>query len=1502
VETRGFIQNLASTNTQIEAAELSKNRRKGKQLVSNWSVATRYGSVHAIRNDKPISDALSAYGEWAQIEIEFLAQFLENAKTILDVGSHIGLHALAFASLSPNAKIHAFEPQPQLFKLLQKNVAGLGGSVVAHNTAIGDKASSAYLPLIPLDAATNAGASSISISPVENWVPTSVVPLDSMQFDSVEFLKLDIEGFEAQALVGAEQIIKRCRPAIYCEVNTVQNGNSIFEAIKPFQYDAYFVATAAFNPENFNQSSSNFFGVANESGLLLLPTGSRLPQAKRVTLLQLVRTIDEFAEVFLTVPRFGDDSAYHRDPKKLRALLMDAQAETILARQTVEKLEPRLEEISMLEAKCTLQDATLAEERENSQKLQSRLQTQLEKCASLELAVRDANLLCESHFETAREERQRRETLAGELESQFQSIQTLLVNNKELESTLHAAQGSERVLRGDNERLRELLKAERVKSASDHSSLVTVQINTARLAAELRAAQHSLSVRIEDLESSERECAELKSRIATLDVRLVEESTWRSNAEKALSEGNRKLDEYKAEKGLGAARIAALEAQLVSSEGTSSELRRRNDLANAQLKSQLSEHAMLKERISALETGLRSATALVNEMQLELEASRARTATEQRHATAAELRFEGLRQIVENERKRFTDLRSELTREQAAHRDTNSEVELHRKRNVAAMQTFESVMAPLAMNGLIASFFRKYAKGELAESIREIQRSNLFDEAWYRNQYPDVTSRWNPAAHYLCFGAFQGFNPGPNFDSRAYLEANPDVYASAMNPLLHYVRWGLRELRRTHITPSSNSANEMLEPSNKHAFWERPKAPKMSLFYEIADQRKQQSESRIAEVDVIIPVYRSYDDTLACIASVLATCRSNAHFELVVVDDCSPEPELSAALSELAQIGLITLHRNEVNLGFVGTVNRGMALHPDRDVVLLNSDTLVFGDWIDRLRRHVEMGHQIATVTPFTNNGTICSYPRFCQDNKEAFDRPLAELDQLFQQINSRESVAVPTGVGFCFYITRASLNDIGLFDEATFGKGYGEENDFCVRASDRGWKNLHALDIFVFHSGETSFAETAQSSKQRGLQALLRKHPDYEKVVESYVGRDPARAARIAVDVARAFGGPPKQLILCISHLSGGGIDRYLRDYAANRKLIGVDVLLFVPAKPGTLTGHFRMPGSMQLLQDQGPIDIVHDAEILRQILSRFNVTQIEVHSTVGWSHKVLPKISRLAQLCGVQFSAMLHDYVAVCPQITLINESGGYCGEEGIEQCNRCLSSLTDQPISVHPDLRGVARLNISGWRREYEKMLRAASEVIAPSVDTAMRYQSYFPGLAISTTPHVEDNSHLSKLTASPVRDNKVRIAVIGAIGPHKGSRVLLNCAKDALMRSLPIEFVVIGYTDIDQDLLQHSVAITGKYDEHEVGDLLASHGVSVAFLPSVWPETFCYTLSIALAAGLPTCVFDLGAQAERLANSETSLILPLGLMKHPEQINDQLVLFAEKLKRQTLEVQM
>ena len=268
-------------------------------------------------------------------------------------------------------------------------------------------------------------------------------------------------------------------------------------------------------------------------------------------------------------------------------------------------------------------------------------------------------------------------------------------------------------------------------------------------------------------------------------------------------------------------------------------------------------------------------------------------------------------------------------------------------------------------------------------------------------------------------------------------------------------------------------------------------------------------------VDVIVPVYRGLAETRRCLESLFAHAQRTP-LSIVAIDDASPEPGIVAYLDDLAAQGRVELLRNDLNLGFVRTVNRGLALHADRDVVLLNSDTEVANDWLDRLESCAYREGDIGTVTPFSNNATICSYPFEGWTGGTPGTLGLAPLDRLFATVNAGRHADLPTAVGFCMYIRRACLAAVGTFDDERFGRGYGEENDFCLRAAAAGWRSVLAADVFVFHEGAVSFSGERDALTRAATAMLLERHPEYSRIIEDFHAADPLRPLRLAVDDAR--------------------------------------------------------------------------------------------------------------------------------------------------------------------------------------------------------------------------------------------------------------------------------------------------------------------------------------------------------------------------------------------------
>jgi GT2 family glycosyltransferase len=622
---------------------------------------------------------------------------------------------------------------------------------------------------------------------------------------------------------------------------------------------------------------------------------------------------------------------------------------------------------------------------------------------------------------------------------------------------------------------------------------------------------------------------------------------------------------------------------------------------------------------------------------------------------------------------------------------------------------------------------------------------------------------------------------------------------------------------------------------------------------------------RTAGVDVIIPVHDNGSVALACIESALASVANEAH--IIVVDDASEDEDLALKLDSLHAKGQITLLRNPNNVGFVQSVNRGFAVHQHHDVVILNSDAQVHGDWLRRLRAHAYSADNVATVTPLSNRGSIASYPSL--EGSDIEPTQATTLHELAARANDGASVQIPVGVGFCLYIRRDSLEAVGVFDADTFAVGYGEETDFCLRARQQGWAHLLAADTFVYHVGGVTFGGRRAALLERSERLLNLRYRGYTRYIARYLEADPLLVVRRQLDEQRltALGA---NFVLLVTLALTGGVDHYVKQRCEAIRSRGQIPLVLRPIQAGdssrcmisTEVPNFSTPNLL--------FNIPRELAALERLLSRVGLVKTEIQHFLHLDPRVIEAVRALAP-----YEVMLHDYSWICPRVTLINHSGRYCGEPAVEVCDKCVKrggSLLNEKISVRS-----LRERSEGW-------LRGASNVVAPSRDTANRIRRHFAGLPVEVRAHAAIDWELAP--ECPSHDGITTVGLIGAIGQHKGFEILLACARDARQRRLPLRFVVIGYTQGD-DRLQatRKVFVTGRYHQQELPHLLERERPDVILFPSMWPETWCYALDEAMGAGLPIVAFDIGALGERLRGQPGATLLPV--MTPASEVNDSIM---------------
>ncbi|HJX57570.1 MAG TPA: glycosyltransferase, partial [Thiobacillus sp.] len=646
------------------------------------------------------------------------------------------------------------------------------------------------------------------------------------------------------------------------------------------------------------------------------------------------------------------------------------------------------------------------------------------------------------------------------------------------------------------------------------------------------------------------------------------------------------------------------------------------------------------------------------------------------------------------------------------------------------------------------------------------------------------------------------------------------------------------------------------------------------------DDRALPAPARV--VDVIVPVYRGFEETRRCIESVLKTECATA-FELVLVDDASPEPDLASYCASLGNRPGVTVLANARNLGFVGSVNRGMALHPDCDVVLLNSDTEVANDWLDRLRRCAYSQADIGTATPFSNNATICSYPFFCADNAMPAGIGLAELDNLFARVNSGGHVEIPTAIGFCVYIRRACLNQVGLFDAEHFERGYGEENDFSRRAAKAGWRNVLCADTFVFHAGGVSFQAERERLMANAAEVLRGLHPDYDALVGRFVAADTPAKYRQRVDIARArmrMGLSPLSddapdeadrasapARLHVVHDLGGGLARWVRDYCQADEA-GVNLILMPYSSShamgeGLVLHAGKTMKPLAFWQFSAPIQATAETHpeyrrVIEAIVRDYGVGAVLVSSLIGHALDSLDT--------GLPTVIVNHDYYPFCPAIQIY--FGGVCQHCDSNRLAECAANNPDfnPPHRVFPVAE---RIRV---RERYLELVESnAIALVVPSRSAREHLERLAPRLgkaAFVTIPHGYPAGLSPMPHHGPAPGGKLRIVVLGMLSVSKGMR-LLSEGLPQLLEFAEIHLVGAKEAgELFRDI--PGVHVVEQYASEDLPAIVASIQPDVGLLLSIVPETFSYTLSELFLLGIPPAATRLGGFAERILAGETGYL--------------------------------
>lgn len=615
-------------------------------------------------------------------------------------------------------------------------------------------------------------------------------------------------------------------------------------------------------------------------------------------------------------------------------------------------------------------------------------------------------------------------------------------------------------------------------------------------------------------------------------------------------------------------------------------------------------------------------------------------------------------------------------------------------------------------------------------------------------------------------------------------------------------------------------------------------------------------------VTIIVPIFNAHDEVRACIESVVEQTTIAAR--LLLINDASTDERIPQLLKWAKTYSNVHVINNEQNLGYTKTINVGIKWAGNDDIVLLNSDTVVGSRWLQNLQVAAYHEPDIATVTAMSDNAGAFSVPTMGRANElpkwltfEEFTRAIAHNCQNIYP-------EVPTGNGFCLYIRRAVFDRIGFFDEATFPRGYGEENDFCMRALRAGWRHIIDDRTLVRHVRSASFQGEKTSLYEAGGKAITKLYPAYKKLTKTFTTSPNLLKVRYKIRKLIEKGENIHKRVLprvlYVISTQTGGTPQTNQDLMNGLSDQYHTFLLHCNSQKIVLYDTSCQPHLVcETIQLESPISAEsyyskeYD-EAVSSILVRYGIELLHIRHIL-WHSLSLP---RLAKQIGISVVFSFHDFYTICPTVNLLDENLVFCGGRCTETEGQCDVKLWDNNL---PKLK---HNFIKTWQQMMADMLQYADAFVTTSSSAKAQIEQIYPQLnqkPFSVIPHGRDFLQLEANTAIYEQflhpSQPLRLLFSGNVGKHKGAELITQI--EALDIEKRIEFHFLGNTDPMLRLIGKHYGAYKREDYHKWIRKIQPHYVG---LFSIWPETYCHTLTESWASGVPVIALDMGAVGDRI----------------------------------------
>lgn len=1565
------------------------------------TISGRYGTISFPSSDQTIGRSLRTYGEWAENEIRFLLKFLHPGDTVLDVGAYIGTHTLAFASaVGPNGKVCAFEPRPEIFRLLATNVHQNGlDNVVLRQAAVGAESGFISLPSLDLSAPENFGGLSVvgemahtgaSAAAATAGSEIEMLAIDALELEACRLIKIDVEGAELTVLEGARQTIGNTRSILYCECNSVTIGIKIKEFYDSIGYLSYFHLADAFNGNNFGRVAENFFGSAREAALIGVHH-SALPdlfEHSDVGAVQLLPVADADAIAFglLQKPQFASEAlelssaglAYKGATGRSGEPRETLQALQVLqATVTASAEDRRLQDVALADAQrvadlaCAQRDELAKQHAAACMERDALAERHVAACAQ-----RDgfAERLAAARSELDRMARHPWRPLKHYLVYLVMSGLAALIAPLSGRASLRFTRSAEKRSPWRFARPHAGATAERSTLANaqrrDPDSGRTVEWASARSARRSRSAVRLAAALRHPFNSDRRR--KYRARALGSHGKLA------PAARSAKGFGERHPCSHDDADGRLPSPFHVIPRYIDPGDTWSRSLAHCNSRIAIHLHLfyfDLLEDFVARFRsipfdfdlfVSVPDFAPKAQIVSIEHSFRDALQGRARKIVlkpvPNRGRDIAPFIVEFGKTLIEYDIVgHFHTKKSPHNPQLKGWHDTVVDLLLGPTGNPgghvayivgmlesdAKMVCAEgSVLIPREPTGWAGNYsIARNILNRLGLSIRDFPVVEFAEGSmlWARSgalrrflelplsyrDFPaepiDADGTLAHALERLTFILAHGvegdlirLHQGDSVPDYRYFEEAQDFSSQTactdMKLLAYY-------LPQFHVIPENDEWHGIgftewtkvrsANPLFRGHFQQRIPHPDVGYYLiddgavlrrQAADMKKAGVHGQVfyhywfggktilekpaqillentdiempfcfcwanenwtrrwdgSEDQILLQQEYSADDARSFVRYLLPFFRDARYITV----DSRPvliiyRPTLIPIMSTYLEIWRDECEAVGMERPYVVATLAAGATDP-RDFGLDAGAERVLYDWTNG--KVSDMTPQVQAYTPL--RGRVFSYDRI-KDHYMA--QPIETAFTCFRSLVPHWDNTARYGAGA--HLLHGSTPPM-----------FQEWLELLIAQTRQA---LPPDRRFIFVNAWNEWAEGAylEADTRYGYAYLnaigraLSNAPFQELAADSRHALGVAGAA----DRARELGA-----MMMVVHRWGGGTEQHVADLAKALMRTGIEVLLtrVNPERPNWVVVEVAGAKTSPAL---GAFDLGAAPDDYARLMRRLHVRHLHIQHLAGFPEATGEWLQQACTTAGVPYDVSLHDYMMICPRIFMVAQAGTYCGEPPLSQCEACIATA-GSPFGQPP---------VDQWRIRFGRLLSGARRCFVPNEDVAERFSRYFSTVDFTVRPHPEPRRNPARLKSLLARTRRgepgnstggVRhVAIIGHLIEHKGCELVLRCARFAHRMKVPIRFTIVGETDRDRDFKAlHNVTVLGRYNRSELLDIIEQESPDIAFLPSVCPETYSFTFSEAVAAGVYPVAFDRGAVGRRIRSLGWGHALPVAWSTDPQAI--------------------